>query len=218
MGFFSGITKAIKKVTNVGSSLLGSLTGGDILSGGLSFLGGERANDASAASSQAQMDFQERMSNTAHQREVKDLIAAGLNPILSTHGSGASTPGGSSYTAQDTFSPAVNTAFKSQELRASLENVRASTEKTSSDTALNRELINSAKADQVLKLSSAKAANVNAALSAANLPLATVKGKVGNSALRILRDTADDYRSKGFMETTNPVGGWLLDKLGFGSR
>lgn len=73
-----------------------------LITAAASVISQERANQANKEIAHDQMGFQERMSNTAHQREVADLQAAGLNPILSAGGGGASTPVGAGANMQAT--------------------------------------------------------------------------------------------------------------------
>jgi len=95
-----------------------------------SLIGGERANRRRQEMAREQMAFQERMSSTAYQRTVKDMRAAGINPMLAYMQGGASSPGGAMPSVDDVISPAVSTAMQGMRMRADLKLLKQTTETT----------------------------------------------------------------------------------------
>jgi len=94
------------------------------------------ANQQNIALNKENREWMERMSNTAYQRAVNDLQAAGLNPMLAHITGGASTPGNSAATVQpeDAAARAVNSAGSVAAQAQAIEQGRANIDLTHAQT------------------------------------------------------------------------------------
>lgn len=124
-----------------------------------SIFGAKSQNDANRSISSDQMAFQERMSNTAYQRSMKDMREAGLNPILAYKQGGASSPPGAAIPAVNELEPGISTALQTLRLREELSNIRADTDTKKTLAKLQEKLREKASADTT----AAKALAVNQA-------------------------------------------------------
>jgi len=120
----------------------------------LGYKGAQETNAASAAAANAQIEFQREMSNTSYQRQVADLKAAGINPMMVTHLGGSSTPqgampmfvnpGAAAASAGGAFGGAVASAAQAEKTgiesgilgQTGMAQARANLEKTVADIGL----------------------------------------------------------------------------------
>lgn len=137
MGLGSIVKKATKAVAGAASSVLGGVSSvgsaikgfSPLISGGLSYLGASSANAFNAEEAEKNRQWQEQMRATQYQTAVKDMQAAGLNPMLAYQNGGAGNLSGAvSASAQNELGQMVSSALQARQLNGQLEQMEEQNE------------------------------------------------------------------------------------------
>jgi len=187
--------------------------GGGLIGGALNFASAKDATKVNRENMRENMAFQERMSNTSYQRAVKDLEAAGLNPMLAYTQGGASTPTGGSASAVaatggDQISAGVSNAIQAKRAKQDNDMINKNIEKVGSEITVNDETKKFMQKQGLQAVATAKSAeataraqNAVAAANEATLPAIKEKAKYDaelapvDAALRRLIDLGGIFNS-----------------------
>lgn len=174
MGFLSDVVGSVGDVfTGVGSALdpvLGGLSSAakalapaaPLIAPAAAYFGSQVTNEgnldvarqysaASAEQAAINRQFQADMSNTSYQRSVKDLQAAGLNPMMAYSNGGASTPSGAQGVVQQVqMQNAIGSAVDAYNQTAGQTSKSAADYGSANQADANLRLIN-ANADKVVE-------------------------------------------------------------------
>lgn len=112
-----------------GTAILGSAAIGGLAS----IFGGISANKAQASESSLNRAWQEKMSNTAYQRSMKDMRTAGLNPILAYSQGGATSPPGNMARFENVGEKAVQSAVGAASAASAVKTERSARSKMSQE-------------------------------------------------------------------------------------
>lgn len=177
------------------SSASSLLSGVPIIGGITSALGALFQNKSNKRAAQRQMDFQERMSNTAYQRSAKDLEAAGLNRILAL-GNPASSPGGAQARMENVAQPAINTAIALKRQAVEMKAIEATTAKTEQETLNLQGTETNINADTDLKRAQKALATQNWDLAQAQMDKLGIETEHSRMIVQLFKDNPDLFKSQ----------------------
>jgi hypothetical protein len=128
----------------------------DMFNGVLSFMGQQDTNDTNVELAHQNREFIRNQDDTAHSREVGDLIHAGLNPMLSAKLGGSPVTPTAPAQVGNALGAGVNSAIAS----ASIEKTKAEADQALSQAELNRAQIPKVASD--INVGTASAGQLNA--------------------------------------------------------